>query len=154
MDKDLIGERGSNYLDGHKRFIWNNIICHFDIPHSNIIDNGSQFVGKDLARLFEKCHQVAHVHAPISVGQWADQGVQQNLLDCLKKSLSDKKGKWPDELPGVLGSILPLRDELPVNLRSPSLLPLRRSFLPTSWCPTSTLYCRILSRMRKRWSET
>ncbi|KAM1355813.1 hypothetical protein ACFX2H_029820 [Malus domestica] len=26
----------------------------------------------------------------------------KTILDCLKKSLSDKKGKWPDNLPGVL----------------------------------------------------
>ncbi|XP_068323108.1 uncharacterized protein [Pyrus communis] len=26
----------------------------------------------------------------------------KTILDCLKKTLSDKKGKWPDELPSVL----------------------------------------------------
>ncbi|KAM2856022.1 hypothetical protein PS2_000433 [Malus domestica] len=26
----------------------------------------------------------------------------KTILDCLKKTLLDKKGKWPDELPGVL----------------------------------------------------
>ncbi|KAM1600958.1 hypothetical protein ACFXTN_023336 [Malus domestica] len=26
----------------------------------------------------------------------------KTILDCLKKSLTDKKGKWPDELPGFL----------------------------------------------------
>ncbi|KAM2314402.1 hypothetical protein EV2_027910 [Malus domestica] len=26
----------------------------------------------------------------------------KTILNCLKKSLTDKKGKWPDELPGCL----------------------------------------------------
>lgn len=33
-----------------ERFIWRNIIYQFGIPHSIVIDNGPQFMNKDLAK--------------------------------------------------------------------------------------------------------
>ncbi|XP_068307495.1 uncharacterized protein [Pyrus communis] len=55
-----------------ERFIWKNIICHFGISHFIVTDNSQQFMGKAL-------HKIWH-----------------------QATLSDKKGKCPDELPGVL----------------------------------------------------
>ncbi|KAM1104870.1 hypothetical protein ACFX19_013399 [Malus domestica] len=37
-----------------ERFIWRNIICRFGIPQSIVTDNDPQFVGKDLAKFFQK----------------------------------------------------------------------------------------------------
>ncbi|KAM1068355.1 hypothetical protein ACFX2A_000331 [Malus domestica] len=35
-------------------------------------------------------------------GNRRDKTSNKMILDCLKKSLTSKKGKWPDELPGCL----------------------------------------------------
>ena len=35
-------------------------------------------------------------------GNGQDEASNKTILDCLKKSLTDKKGKWPNELPGCL----------------------------------------------------
>ncbi|KAM1660756.1 hypothetical protein ACFX2K_003711 [Malus domestica] len=86
-----------------EHFIWKNIIYRFDIPYSIVTNNGPQFMGKYLAKFFEKYGIKQHMSMP-----WYPQGNGQaeasnkTILDCLKKTLSDKKGKWPDELLGVL----------------------------------------------------
>jgi len=33
-------------------FVWKNIICQYGVPHIIIIDNGQQFIDKELAKLF------------------------------------------------------------------------------------------------------
>lgn len=84
-------------------FIWKNIICRFGIPHSIVIDNGPQFVGKDLARFFEKYGIRQHMSTPrYPQGNRQAEASNKTIIECLKKALSNKKGKWPDELPGVL----------------------------------------------------
>ena len=47
-------------------------------------------------------HQAAHVHAKVSQGNGRAEASNKMILNCLKKSLSDKKGKWQDELPRCL----------------------------------------------------
>ncbi|KAM1041137.1 hypothetical protein ACFX2C_030342 [Malus domestica] len=47
-----------------ERFIWKNIICRFNIPHSIITANGLQLVGKDLAKFFEKYGIKQHMSMP------------------------------------------------------------------------------------------
>ncbi|KAM1380243.1 hypothetical protein ACFX2I_021996 [Malus domestica] len=47
-----------------KRFIWKNIICRFGIPHFIVTNNGSQFVGKVLAKFFEKYGIKQHMSTP------------------------------------------------------------------------------------------
>ncbi|XP_034197876.1 uncharacterized protein LOC117613376 [Prunus dulcis] len=37
-----------------ERFIWRNIICRFGCPQSLVIDNGSQFIGKQITAFFAK----------------------------------------------------------------------------------------------------
>ncbi|TQD74465.1 hypothetical protein C1H46_039993 [Malus baccata] len=86
-----------------KRFIWRNIIYRFGIPQSIVTDNGLQFVGKDLAKFFQKYGIKQHISTPrYPQGNGQAKVSNKTILDCLKKSLIDKKGKYPDELPGCL----------------------------------------------------
>ncbi|RVW14318.1 hypothetical protein CK203_099091 [Vitis vinifera] len=56
------------------KFVWKNIICRFRIPQIIIADNGPQF----------------------------DKATNKTLITALKKRLEQAKGKWMEELPGVL----------------------------------------------------
>ncbi|KAM1172995.1 hypothetical protein ACFX2G_023515 [Malus domestica] len=81
-------------------FIWRNIIYRFGILQSIITDNGPQFVVKDLAKFFQKYGIKRHMSTlryPQGNGQ--AEASNKTILECLKKTLSDKKRKWPDELP-------------------------------------------------------
>ncbi|KAM1751203.1 hypothetical protein ACFX11_009350 [Malus domestica] len=74
-----------------KSFIWRNIICRFDILQSIITDNGSQYGIKQ------------HMSTPrYPKDNGKIDASNKMILDYLKKSLSDKKGKLPDELPKCL----------------------------------------------------
>ncbi|KAM0999683.1 hypothetical protein ACFX2A_006524 [Malus domestica] len=53
----------------------------------------------------------------------------------------------------VYGHIAPPKDEQPVKLLSLWRLVRKQSFLPTSSCQASTLYCQTLSKTVKRWPE-
>ncbi|KAM2838296.1 hypothetical protein COP1_030032 [Malus domestica] len=86
-----------------ERFIWRNIICQFGIPQSIITDNGPQFVGNDLAKFFQNYGIKQHMSTSrYPQGNGQAEASNKGILDCLKKSLSDKKGKWLDELPRCL----------------------------------------------------
>ncbi|KAM1764361.1 hypothetical protein ACFX11_003622 [Malus domestica] len=86
-----------------ERFIWRNIICRFGIPQSIVKDNAQQFVGKDLAKFFKKYGIKRHMSTPrYPQGNGRAKASNKMILDCLKKSLTNKKGKWPDELPKCL----------------------------------------------------
>ncbi|KAM2938293.1 hypothetical protein FF1_038103 [Malus domestica] len=85
------------------RFIWRNIICRFGIPQSIVTNNGLQVVGKDLAKFFKKYGIKQHTSTPrYPQGNRQAETSNKTIPNCLKKSLIDKKGKWPDELPGCL----------------------------------------------------
>ncbi|KAM1052635.1 hypothetical protein ACFX2C_000209 [Malus domestica] len=47
-----------------EHFIWKNIICRFGIPHSIVTDDGPQFMGKDLVKVFEKYGIKHHMSTP------------------------------------------------------------------------------------------
>ncbi|KAM1680318.1 hypothetical protein COP1_037765 [Malus domestica] len=70
---------------------------------SIVTDNGPQFVGKDLAKFFQKYGIKQHMSTPrYPQGNGQAEASNKTILNCLKKSLAYKKGKWPDELPGCL----------------------------------------------------
>ncbi|XP_070664591.1 uncharacterized protein [Malus domestica] len=81
-----------------EHFIWRNIIRLFGIPQS-ITDNGQQFVGKDVAKFFQKYGIKQYMSTPrYPQGNMRGEVSNKMIFDCLKKSLTNKKGKWPDEL--------------------------------------------------------
>ena len=62
-----------------------------------------QFVGKNMAKFFQKYGIKQHM-STLRYPQGNGQAKTSNktIFDCLKKSLSDNKRKWPDELTGCL----------------------------------------------------
>ena len=85
------------------RFIWKNIVCRFGIPRSIVSDNGPQF---DSRVYLEFCQElkIRNLYStpryPESNGQ--AEASNKTLLTALKKRLDSAKGKWVEELPGVL----------------------------------------------------
>ena len=85
------------------RFIWKNIVCRFDIPRSIISDNGPQFdsrVYRDFCQELNIRNLYSTPRYPQSNGQV--EASNKTLLSALKKRLDSAKGKWVEELPGVL----------------------------------------------------
>ena len=85
------------------RFIWENIVCQFDIPRSIVSDNGPQFdswVYRDFCQELKIKNLYSTPRYPQSNGQ--AEASNKTLLTALKKQLDSAKGKWVEELPGVL----------------------------------------------------
>ncbi|KAM1067274.1 hypothetical protein FF1_022535 [Malus domestica] len=59
-------------------------------------------MGKDLAKFLKKYGIKQHMSTPqYPWGNGQTEVSNKTIIDCIKKSISEKKGKWPDEL-GVL----------------------------------------------------
>ncbi|XP_068340194.1 uncharacterized protein [Pyrus communis] len=66
---------------------------------SIVTNNDPQFVGKDLVKFFHNYDIKQHMSTPRYPQSNGQARVSNKMiLDCLKKSFFDKKGKWPDEL--------------------------------------------------------
>ena len=85
------------------RFIWRNIICRFGISRLIISDNGPQFDSQVYRNFFQEL-KIWNLYStpryPQSNGQ--AEASNKTLLTALKKRLNSAKGKWVEELPGVL----------------------------------------------------
>ena len=85
------------------QFIWKNIVCRFEIPRSIVSNNEPQFDSQAYRKL---CHELKTKNLystpryPQSNGQV--EASNKTLLTALKKRFDSVKGKWVDELPGVL----------------------------------------------------
>nr|CAN81979.1 hypothetical protein VITISV_032721 [Vitis vinifera] len=85
------------------KFVWKNIICRFGIPQTIIADNGPQF---DSIAFRNFCSELnirnsySTPRYPQSNGQ--AEATNKTLIIALKKRLEQAKGKWVEELPGVL----------------------------------------------------
>ena len=86
-----------------KNFIWKNIVTHFGIPHSLILDNGLQFDSKSFRRYYCELGITNRYFTP-AYPQENGQGetVNKVIVNGLKKRLDDAKGRWVEELPHVL----------------------------------------------------
>ncbi|KAL6327768.1 hypothetical protein AAG906_025517 [Vitis piasezkii] len=85
------------------KFVWKNIVCRFGFPRAIVANNGPLF-DRILFRTFYSELNIKNLystpHYPQSNGQ-AD-ATNKTLLSALKKMLKNAKGKWVDELHGVL----------------------------------------------------
>ena len=85
------------------QFIWKNIVCQFGIPRSIVFDNRPQFDSR-VYRNFCYELKIKNLYStpryPQSNG--LAKASNKTLLTALKKRLDSAKGKWVDELPGVL----------------------------------------------------
>nr|CAN62989.1 hypothetical protein VITISV_023577 [Vitis vinifera] len=85
------------------KFVWKNIICRFGVPQTIIADNGPQF---DSIAFRNFCSELnirnsySTPRYPQSNGQ--AEATNKTLITALKKRLEQAKGKWVEELPGVL----------------------------------------------------
>ena len=85
------------------RFIWKNIVCQFGITRSIVFDNGPQFdsrVYRDFCQELKIKNLYSTPRYPQSNGQ--AEASNKTLLTALNKRLDSAKGKWVEELPGVL----------------------------------------------------
>ena len=84
-------------------FIWKNVVCRFGIPRSIVSDNESQFDSWVYGDFFQEL-KIRNLYStprhPQSNGQ--TEASNKTLLTALKKRLDSAKGKWVEELPGVL----------------------------------------------------
>ncbi|KAM1237651.1 hypothetical protein FF1_038549 [Malus domestica] len=79
------------------------LFMQWAIDLSIVTHNGPQFMGRDLEKFFQEYGIKQHMSMPRypqSNGQV--EASNKMILDCLKKSLTNKKEKWLDELPGCL----------------------------------------------------
>ena len=85
------------------RFIWKNIVCRFGIQRSIVSDNGPQFDSQVYWDFYQKL-KIKKLYSTPRYLQSNDQAKSFNktLLNTLKKWLDSAKGKWVEELPGVL----------------------------------------------------
>ena len=85
------------------RFIWKNIVCRFSIPRSIVSDNGSQFDCRVYQDFFQEL-KIKNLYSTSRYPQSNGQAKSSNktLLTALKKRLDSTKGKFVEELPGVL----------------------------------------------------
>lgn len=86
-----------------QHFIWKNIICRYDIPHTIIMDKGGQFINKALAEFYRDLHIqliTSLIEHPQTNGQ--AEAANKVILGQLKKRLDDAKGKWLKELIEIL----------------------------------------------------
>ena len=86
-----------------KRFIWKNIVTHFGIPHSLILDNGLQFDSKSFRRYCCDLGIIYRYSTPAyPQGNEQTETVNKVIISGLKKRLDDIKGRCVEELPHVL----------------------------------------------------
>ena len=86
-----------------KRFVWKNIITRFGVPHALISDNGLQFDRKTFKSYCGELGITNRYSTPsYPQGNGQAEAVNKVIVNGLKKSVDDAKGKWVEELPHVL----------------------------------------------------
>ena len=86
-----------------KKFLWKNIVTHFGIPHTLILDNGLQFDSKSFRRYYCELgitNKYSIPAYPQRNGQ--AEAINKVIVSGLKKRLDDAKGRWVEELPHAL----------------------------------------------------
>ncbi|XP_057775328.1 uncharacterized protein LOC130994298 [Salvia miltiorrhiza] len=88
-----------------KGFIWKNMICRYGVPKEIVMDNGFQFISanfQDFCRFWNIKLSFSTPRYPQANGQ--AESSNKTIMNTLKKLLEKAKGRWADELPGVLWS--------------------------------------------------
>jgi len=86
-----------------QQFVWKDIIYQYGVPQTIIIDNGRQFIDKELAKFYIDLgikHVTTFVEHPQTNGQ--AEAANMVILVELRKRLDNAKGRWPKELVEVL----------------------------------------------------
>ena len=86
-----------------KKFLWKNIVTHFGILHTLILDNELQFDSKSFRRYCCELGITNKYSTPdYPQGNEQAKAVNKVIVSRLKKRLDDAKGRWVEELPHVL----------------------------------------------------
>ena len=88
-----------------ENFVWKHIICRHGVSYEIVTDNGSPFISNRFEAFYEKWKirlNKSTPRYPQCNGQ--AETINKSILDGLKKHLKAKKGRWTDELEGVLWS--------------------------------------------------
>ena len=86
-----------------KKFVWRNIITRFKVPQTLISDNGLQFNSKAFRRYCCELGIVNRYSTPAyPQGNGQAEAVNKAIVNRLKKTLDDAKGRWVEELPHIL----------------------------------------------------
>ncbi|GKE11438.1 reverse transcriptase domain-containing protein, partial [Tanacetum coccineum] len=86
-----------------KKFIWDNIVCRFELPGEIISDNGKQFQDSPFKDLCEKLcirQHFASVKHPQTNG--LVERANRSLGEGIKARLDERSKNWMEELPHVL----------------------------------------------------
>ncbi|GJR59230.1 reverse transcriptase domain-containing protein [Tanacetum coccineum] len=86
-----------------KKFVWDNIVCHFGLPGEIVSDNGKQFNDnpfKDWCEKLNIIQRFASVKHPQSNG--LVERANQSLGEGIKARLGEGNKNWIEELPHVL----------------------------------------------------
>nr|GEW00656.1 reverse transcriptase domain-containing protein [Tanacetum cinerariifolium] len=86
-----------------KKFVWDNIVCHFGIPSEIISDNGKQFSDNPFKDWCDKLHitqRFASVKHPQS--NRLVERANRSLREGIKSRLREGNKNWVEELPHVL----------------------------------------------------
>lgn len=86
-----------------RKFLWKNVIRRHGLPYCVVIDNGRQFIDKDLEQFFTQLsirHKASSVEHPQTSGQ--AKAANKVILNELKKKIGQAKGLWAEEIPGIL----------------------------------------------------
>ena len=90
------------------KFLWQNVVCQFGLPHTIISDNGINFASKQVVTFCAK-YKIAHRSFTSYYPQ--ENGLvkinNRTILDSLCKRLDRVKGKWVEKLRRVLWAIGP-----------------------------------------------
>ena len=84
-------------------FVWKHLICQLGVPRELVADNGTQCQNHKLKELCDTYH-IKLNFASILYSQSNGQAEAKNkaILNIIKKSLEQRKGKWTEELPKVI----------------------------------------------------
>ncbi|KAM2000497.1 hypothetical protein ACFX16_007793 [Malus domestica] len=115
-----------------EHFIWRNISRLFGIPQS-ITDNGQQFVGKDVAKFFQKYGIKQYMSTPrYPQGNMKAKHPTRSSLTASRNPSLIRKENGQTNSPDVYGHIAPSKDEQPVRLISLWHLAHKQSLIPMS----------------------
>ena len=89
-------------MDANK-FVWINIVTRFRIPYTLISNNGLQFDSKAFRRYCGELGITNRYSTPAyPQGNGQAEAINKIIVNRLKKTLDDVKGRWVEELPHVL----------------------------------------------------
>nr|XP_016515349.1 PREDICTED: endogenous retrovirus group K member 8 Pol protein-like [Nicotiana tabacum] len=77
-------------------FIWQKLICRFGVPNEIVCDNGPQFIGEKVIKLFQSWQIKRITYAPYHpTANGQAESTNKVIINNLKKRLEESKGKWP-----------------------------------------------------------